>query len=426
MSDLTGRVAEFAVRTPAAALPPDLRARAHDALLDGAACLIAGRDTGVFRAAAATSPDPVFRDGVGVHALDFDDSLHPATLHPTCVLLPVLLHAGTDGSGADLLAAYAIGLECAARLADALGRGHYLAGWHTTGTVGTVAAAITAARLLDLTVDQTRDALALAASAAGGLRVNLGSEVKPVHAGWAAAHGMQAARLAAAGVHGDRDALGGRLGFLDVFAEAADPAPLASLGDRVGVGYDLGTKPHACCGEAIGAVEAALALAVKLDPADIASIDVATNRISHEILRYPAPATESEARFSLQFCVARALATGEFPLRLDFPAVRADATVARLMAAVDWSVDPVAAQTREFGADVTVRTRDGSSVRERVETTVGWHDRRLSRDLQRAKFLDCAAATWQADRAAEVFATLTRLPELDAATFRSALAGRQA
>jgi 2-methylcitrate dehydratase PrpD len=266
----------------------------------------------------------------------------------------------------------------------------------------------------------------LAASTAGGLRVNLGSEVKPIHAGSAAAGGMLAARLAAAGVHGDPDALGNRLGFLDVFAEAADLAPLESLGERIGVGYDLGTKPYVCCGEAVGAVEAALTLATKVDPDDIEAVDVATNRISHEILRYPSPATESEARFSLQFCVARALATGEFALRMDYSAVRADPAVARLMAVVDWSVDPAAAQTREFGADIAVRTRDGSTVHERVEVTSGWHDRRLSRDLQRAKFLDCAAATWPEDTAADVFATLTRLPELDAAVFRSALAGRSA
>lgn len=422
MNGITTRVAEFTVRTPADALPADLVARALDAIVDGAACLLAGYDTPVYRAVAATSTDPTFRAGVAVHALDFDDSLHPATMHPTCVLLPVLLTADLAASGADLLAAYTIGLEASARLADALGRRHYLAGWHTTGTVGTLAAAVAAARLLGLTVDQTCHALALAASMAGGLRVNLGSEVKPVHAGLAASGGMLAARLAAAGVQGDPDAVGRPLGFLDVFAEHADPEPLSTLGEHVGVGYHLGVKPYACCGEAIGAVEAALELSTKVDPGDVTSIEVATNRISHEILRYPEPATESEARFSLQFCVARALATGEFPLRLDFPTLRADSNIRRLAGAVEWSVDPAAAQQREFGADVTVHTRGGETVHHRVDTTIGWHERRLPRSVQRAKFLDCAGGPW----ADEVFDTITRLPEIDAVTFGSALARRHA
>jgi 2-methylcitrate dehydratase PrpD len=422
VNEITARVAEFTVNTPADALPADLVARALDAIVDGAACLLAGYDTPVYQAIEATSTDATFWAGVAVHALDFDDSLHPATMHPTCVLLPVLLTADLDASGADLLAAYTVGLEAAARLADALGRQHYLAGWHTTGTVGTLAAAVASARLLGLTVDRTCHALALAASMAGGLRVNLGSEVKPVHAGLAASGGMLAARLAAAGVRGDPDALGRPLGFLDVFAEHADPTPLSTLGEHIGVGYHLGVKPYACCGEAIGAVEAALELSTKVDPSDVTSIEVGTNRISHEILRYPTPATESEARFSLQFCVARALATGEFPLRLDFPALRGDPSVARLAGIVDWSVDPAGAQQREFGADVTVRTRDGATLHHRVDTTIGWHERRLPRSVQRAKFLDCAAAPW----ADEVFDTITRLPEIDAATFASALARRPA
>jgi 2-methylcitrate dehydratase PrpD len=436
MSKVTGHVANFALSEPS--LPPNLMTDAHAALIDFAACLIAGYETDTYRAVAESElVDPAgqgqdirgssptqtaFLAGVAAHALDFDDSLHPTTAHPSCVLAPVLLALArhSSKSGTDLLTSYAIGIECMARLAEALGPQHYLAGWHTTSTVGTVAAAAVAARLLDLTFDQTCNALAVSASMAGGLRVNIGSQVKPVHAGMAAAHGVTAALLARAGVRGDPDALGGKLGFLDVFGPGGSPDPLLGLGEGLGVGYHLGIKPYACCGEAIGAIEAGIWLRKRIDPQQITRVQVRTNRMAREVLRYDNPQTESETRFSLQFCLARALVTGAFPLRADYPALSQDPQLTRIMNAIEWEVDPAIAG-REFGAEVCVHLQDAEAVSHRVDVTLGWHERRLSRAMQREKFLDCTSMFWTQARASNVFSVLEQLPMISARDFVSSL-----
>nr|WP_240690124.1 MmgE/PrpD family protein [Arthrobacter sp. PAMC25564] len=99
----------------------------------------------------------------------------------------------------------------------ALGHEHYRRGWHATSTVGTLGAAAVASRMLGLTTGQAGHALAIAASLAGGLRVNFGTPTKALHAGAAARHGVQAAQLARAGATGSADWLLGGHGMLAVF-----------------------------------------------------------------------------------------------------------------------------------------------------------------------------------------------------------------
>src|SRR5437764_339397 len=114
-------------------------------------------------------------DATAAHALDYDDVDDALLGHPSAVLVPaVLALAGAAGaSGGEMLGAYRRGLETARALAAALGiEGHYEAGWHSTSTIGTLAAAASAARLLRLTRLATRHCLGMAASMAGGSRQN--------------------------------------------------------------------------------------------------------------------------------------------------------------------------------------------------------------------------------------------------------------
>lgn len=140
------------------------------------------------------------------HALDFDD-YHPAFRgHPSTVILPALFALSAEDTGlheADFLAAYVIGVEVAGRIGLAAGARHYGLGYHNTATLGAVAAAAAAARLLGASVAQTQHILGLAATQAAGLRAQFGSAVKPLHAGLAARAGLTAAKLALAGFSGN-------------------------------------------------------------------------------------------------------------------------------------------------------------------------------------------------------------------------------
>jgi 2-methylcitrate dehydratase PrpD len=69
-------------------------------------------------------------------------------------------------------------------------RHYHERGWHCTSSIGTLGAAAAAARLLRLDAASTVHALGIATSMAGGLKENMGSMVKPLHAGMAARNGV--------------------------------------------------------------------------------------------------------------------------------------------------------------------------------------------------------------------------------------------
>ena len=77
-----------------------------------------------------------------------------------------------------------------ARLGRLMNPRHYQRGWHCTSTLGTIGAAAAVSRLLGLDAAATGHALAIAASAASGLKENFGTMVKPLHAGLAARNGV--------------------------------------------------------------------------------------------------------------------------------------------------------------------------------------------------------------------------------------------
>ena len=67
-------------------------------------------------------------------------------------------------------------------------------------------------------------AVGIACSRSGGLLANVGSMTKALHCGDAAANGVQAAQLAAAGFTADTDALGNPRGWgASLFGSTFDP-----------------------------------------------------------------------------------------------------------------------------------------------------------------------------------------------------------
>ena len=114
-----------------------------------------------------------------------------------------------------LLDAYVVGFELECRLGNVMNPRHYhQRGWHCTSSIGTLGAAAAAARVLGLDAHATQHALGIAASSACGLKENIGSMVKPLHAGMAARNGVMAARLAQRGFTASPHAIDGPQGYL--------------------------------------------------------------------------------------------------------------------------------------------------------------------------------------------------------------------
>ncbi|EIT7186994.1 MmgE/PrpD family protein [Serratia sp. SRS-8-S-2018] len=294
------------------------------------------------------SENRALRYGYVSHALDFDD-YHPALRgHPSTVVLSALLALnGESDDVTELLTAYVIGVEAAGRLGLAAGTQHYVLGFHSTATLGAVAACAAVARYLQLDQRQTQIALGLAATQAAGLRSQFGSAAKPLHAGLAARNAVNAALLAQAGFIGQPEGVldslltshgGGRQKPECLTAGWGTPWRILQPG--------LEFKRYPTCGGTHSAAEAALALRARLLAqgdvlAEIAQVEVSFPPGADTAPFIRQPATGVEARFSLEYVIADALYHGEVPLT-HYGEQPVDAAIAALAAKVVRHVDPAA------------------------------------------------------------------------------------
>lgn len=203
-------------------------------------------------------------NGTAVHGFELDDVHLSGQLHPGAVTLPAAwaLAELTEASGASLLNAIAAGYEIGIRLGIAAGRGHGLSGFHPTGTLGAVASAAAAAKLLGLDRMQAQAAIALGATQAAGLySARTGGMSKRFHAGHAAGAGVTAGLLARRGFTASETAIEADFGGLF--------SAMRFDGDRDAVMRNLGTvwlldgvgfKIFSTCASAQTVVEGAIEL----------------------------------------------------------------------------------------------------------------------------------------------------------------------
>ena len=234
------------------AAEPDRSAPYRAALLDWMACAVRGRSEPAARAAAAAGDgllERVAALGTAGHVLDFDDTYLPGIAHLSAPVAPAAIAVGAAAGATvgDVLDAYARGFEAMGALARAGHPALYDRGWHPTAVCGGVGAAIAAAALLDAPAET---AAALAALRASGLRAAFGSDGKSLQVGLAAASGVAAAQLAAAGatVPLDRVAAAWRDAYGGEWAEPGD-GPRAIERNWI--------KAWPCCLQTHGAIECA-------------------------------------------------------------------------------------------------------------------------------------------------------------------------
>lgn len=355
------------------------------------------------QATTADAASAALLNGYAGHALDFDDVHSSVRGHPGTVLLPALFALADtlpDATALDLIDAYIVGVEAMARLGLALGSKHYETGFHNTATLGPLGAAAACARLLKLGAAATENALGLAATQAGGLRLQFGSEAKPLHAGLAARSGLFAAQLAQAGLQGSPGVLEAPIGFLEAYGFGAADAQRALAG--WGSPWQIVTpglyfKPYACCTATHYAADAALALRAEhqLRAEDIAAVRVVFPPAGDTPLTVTDPATGLEGRFSVEYVLAAALVDGALGLSLfDERAAREDLrSFGRLVRrAYDADAPRASTDPQTRFSTVEVRLHDGRQLSRRVQGLS------RARDLA-AKYADTTAQQPEALRA---------------------------
>ncbi|MSR14075.1 MAG: MmgE/PrpD family protein [Gammaproteobacteria bacterium] len=364
-------------------------------------------------------------NGAMGHALDYDDVHSALPGHITAAVFPAALAiAETEKcSGAALLHAFVAGYEAAVMIGLYVGMAHYNRGFHATGTIGAFGAAAACAVLLGLDHESTARALGIAGTQTAGLKAQFGTMCKPLHAGKASENGLTAAQLARDGFTSRVDIIECVQGFADTqsserHADAAIAAP--RRGFHL---HDNLFKYSAACYGTHGAIEAARHLRITraLNPDQIRNAQVQVEASVDRICNIAAPRTGLEAKFSLRFTTALALAgedTSDAAVFSDANAARADLVTLRDRVTIGFSSDsPLLLST------VKVETLEGQSFVHTHDASVPNDDLDAQSARLALKFRNLVVPCVGETRGSEILKVIENLEQHDANALSSLLHG---
>ena len=302
-------------------------------------------------------------NGTISHALDYDDTHFASLGHPSVAVIPAAL-AVADQLGSHPKAfqhAALLGAELAVRIGTWLGRDHYRVGFHVTATAGTFGSAVAAARLLDLSPEQTHNALSLAASRASGIKAQFGAMGKPFHAGMAASNGVEVALLAHRGFVATPFALEAPQGFAATHLGFNDTSAFDTLGAEF-VLDKVSHKFHACCHGTHAMIEALNELRKdpRVRPAEIRAVEVVVHPQYLNICNITAPQTGLEAKFSYRLVAALALSGYDTAKHETFNT--ANCKCPRLSALRDRVTVITSKQLPETATEIRLKLQQGASL----------------------------------------------------------------
>jgi 2-methylcitrate dehydratase PrpD len=434
--EVKGAVATIADFVATAAVDPAARERAATALRDTSGVMLAGAiepaarmvqsmaadegigDCHIVGTSLRTSADlAALANGVAAHSLDYDDMCFVSLAHPSCALVPTLLATGelVRSRPAALLDAYVVGFEVECRLGHVMNPRHYhQRGWHCTSSIGTVGAAAAAARVLGLDPHAVQHALGIAASSACGLKENMGSMVKPLHAGLAARNGVMAARLAQRGFTSSRHAIDGPQGYLA--AMDSEQATLDNAVADLGIRWEIvetgvTVKLYPSCAATHPPLDALIDMTRRegFTADQIEAVDVEVDSMTPRLLIHPNPTTGLEAKFSMPFCAAAAVVYRRVGIdTFDIDHIR-NPDVQSLMPRVALRANEAFDRGAPLSQSrVTVRLRDGREWSQAADGARGYPGRLTDEELA-TKFVGCAVRALSQPAATSAWAALTAL-----------------
>lgn len=400
-------LARFASELKYSDIPESVLSRCEDLLLDTMASILAGSTARPVKSVAkfaklmgpatGKSEDYVNRsltspmfaamvNAASAHVVEQDDVHNGSVFHPAAVIFPpaIAVAQSIGASGEELLTASVAGYEVGIRIGEFLGRSHYKI-FHTTGTAGTVAAAVAVGRLLKLNQEQMLNAIGSGGTQAAGLWEFLrdAADSKQLHTAHAAASGLTAAYLAQDGFTGARRILEGLQGMAAGMSTDADPAKLV---DRLGTRWALAEtsfKYHASCRHTHPAADALQHVMREhgLKALDIASVVTHVHQGAIDVLGPVVdPQTVHQSKFSMGTVLAL-IAIRQSADLAGFDAALKNAEVEsfrdRVTMALDEEVD--SAYPQRWIGKVTVTTHDGRVLAGRVDEPKGDPGNTLSR-----------------------------------------------
>ncbi len=426
-SDATGRLVRYVLDTKSRDLPSEVRLEAGRAFVNILGCMLGGaRHNTVDAADAALGPfsGPPQATLIGrgrksgpLHAAlinclassvhSFDDTHALAIVHPGGPIAAVLLALAEQQkvSGADLLTAFALGVEtvCRTSMALSVAPAKITIGWSQTGITGGLGAAVAAGKLLGLDEAAMRHAVGIAASQAGGLRGMYGSMTIAMMPAHAAQAGLRAALLAAQGFTSSLMGMEARYGYLSAFCEDAHlPYLLDDFGERFEV-LRVTYKPYPCGIVIHPILDACLRLRREhtLDYRDIDRVAIKASPSAMTLTDRRNARDEFETHVSLYHWAAVALVRGSARTTDMLTEVARDPVLVafqdRITAVRDDAIAPDA-------AEVTVTLRDGRKLTRRIDHCVGSESNPMTDEQLGEKFLDLAETSIGVERGRKLLA----------------------
>jgi len=369
-------------------------------------------------------------NGISGHAYDFDDGHRFSTVHlGSAVIPPVLAVAEKENlTMEDVIRGIVIGYEAGIRLGRCIQPSHRSRGFHSSGTVGAIAAAMGVAAVLDYDRAQFKATLAAACSAAGGINEMMEnvSTMKPFNVGRAAHDGITAAYIAGAGFQGPYDPMLGTFGFLRTACEVYDASVLSLETDD---GYNICGgyhKPYASCRHTHGAVYAAVRAVEdhRVDYRDITSISIRMYGQGVKGHDHKAVPGMVAGKMSTPFCIALALKTGKIGIKSFEEEYLHDPDILKLTELVTVEADPEMTSwvphKRAAAAEIT--TKDGMTYSFQADYAPGEPEQPMRISDFESKLTELALSSGRTKEACEEIISLIFNHNGPAAAFMEKLA----
>ncbi len=437
-------LAEYVNRTSFSALPKDVVRKAKGIVLDTLGCGIAGytlashefhwildlvKEMGgnpqstVFLDGMKTSaPQAAMVNGALIHTVDFDDTHMGSISHLGASVVSSTLAMGekVGADGPSLITAIVLAYEVAGRIGRAIMPSHYKY-WHPTGTLGTIATAVSSSKLLGLKTEQLEQAISLAADGASGMRycIDFGDFSKSLHPGLSSWKGIMAAQIIRRGAVGPKGLLEYKSGFCEAYS---DEPNLKALTENLGTFYEIANDslkafPTILCSHTPiqGTIKLMKGKNLRLE--DVESIHFrVTPTAPGQGMNY-SPDSPLAARLSIPYCVSMAAAEGHISMDHFQEAKVLNPKIREFMKKVTLESDP------EFNnkypgtlaAHVEIRTKDGSRFNEESIFPKGHPENPMTDEEIKEKFRRLALVTLDRVQTEEIIEKVYDLENLKSA-----------
>ncbi|MBI4337722.1 MAG: MmgE/PrpD family protein [Chloroflexi bacterium] len=403
---MSRQAAEFAVHTDLEMIPPRVIDETKLHVLDCIGVTLGGFRTSAAKIAArfsqelgrgkeatvlltgtkASAPAATFANCVAASTLDYEDGYMPGMPHPASDAIPPALAVGErqDSSGKQVVEALVAGYEVGCRASLILRRVGGFQG-SATGGMGAITSAVVSAKLLDLNVDQTAQAIGIAACTypvTGGFGASHFGGMTKEAIGWGGITGVAAAMLAQKGYTGGFSPLNWRL-------DGTEPHPYYPLDGKEWELLKTYFKAYPACRFTHAPLDCFFRLARenKLTKDDIASITVEV-ALRPSLLNTREPIDLEHAQYSIPFVIGAALTYGKVSPdevaeeKLKDPAILEQAK--RVFVKNNPEMESL--YPRRYPAIVTIKAKDGRVFSMRKETCTGDFDDPMTVDQLKDKF----------------------------------------